>query len=152
MGVMTKKQLYFVIVILVLALLWVLFARTDTMPQIGDTSPETAQESLVSAPEEVEIVEDISEVDAFTAEEFPEQVILEGEFLSLVDGVNPWDKVFKYMLLHDGVEVLRVDLRPLVGYSDIDIPQKLGVERGEKVRVIGIMDDGEFTVTSVSRQ
>lgn len=148
---MNKKQLYFVVIVLGLGLLFVLFVPTGE-PKREASSLEQAQE-VPEKPTEA-VSEEMLEVNVSdeATDDMPEQVTLEGEFLSLADGENQHGKTFKYMLLYDGVEVLRVDLRPLLGYSEIDVIQKLGVERGQEVRVVGIMEDGEFKVTSITQQ
>tara|TARA_B100000745_G_C20038942_1_gene353971 strand:- start:243 stop:695 length:453 start_codon:yes stop_codon:yes gene_type:complete len=150
---MTKKQLYFVIGVLAAVLLFVLFVPDDKPAEDQSTLQKTQELSKkTDETQEEENAVEISEVDEAEAADLPEQVTLEGEFLSLADGENQHGKMFKYMLLHDGVEVLRIDLRPLIGYSDIDVIQKLGVDRGAQVRVIGIMEDGEFKVSSIAGQ
>jgi len=149
---MTKKQLYFVIGALAVVLLFVLFVPTGEKRQ--DTSSLERAKEVPLPPEEGALTQ-LQEEEVVTdtvADDLPEQVTLEGRFLSLVDGENQHGKTFKYMLLHDGSEVLRVDLRPLIGYSEIDVTQKLGVDREDDVRVIGIMEDGEFKVQSIAAQ
>lgn len=147
---MTKKQLYFIVAALSLALLLVLFVPSGesqkqvSVPEETSTAPQDAIEAVAEPAEAVQQESDASEL--------PLQVTLEGEFLSLSDGENQHNKSFKYLLLHDGIEVLRIDLRPLIGYSDMQVTEKLGVERGDAVRVIGIMEDGEFKVTEILPQ
>ena len=145
---MTKKQLYFVIGILTVVLCVVLFIPTEKK------IVEAPAQEVVSEPTDNQSAEGeaSTELDTVRDAVFPEQVILEGTFLSLTEGENQHGKTFEYMLLHDGVEVLRIDLRPLLGYSELNVEEKLGVARGAQVRVVGIMEDGEFKVSSVVAQ
>jgi hypothetical protein len=50
----------------------------------------------------------------------------------------------------DGTEVVRIDLRPLLGYSVIDPIGKLGVDRGVQVVVTGIMTDKGFEIATIT--
>jgi len=141
---MTKKHLYIVITILCVVLLYVLF-----MPVAVTQAP--VHEDI--EPQEAEVQPDAGIVAPTTTQEVvvsePEPLILEGTFVGLLEAEDKYYKKFKYMLLNDGVEVLRIDLRPLIGYSDIDTIEKLGVERGDEVTITGEMDKGVFRIESV---
>ena len=145
---MTKKQLYIIIVFLCAVLLYVLFIPIEkeertVVQEIESTPPEETQEvgtEEVSKQPEPELEK----------KETPEEVIvLEGIFVGFVDGADVYDKKYKYMLLNDGMEVLRIDLRPLVGYSNLNLIQKLGVERGDQVKITGVMHEGEFKIQNI---
>ena len=142
---MTKKQLYIVIGVLGAGLLYVFFMPVDT--SVEQEPPRTVTPNLAEESEVPEVTVTEKENDELQDEE--EQVVLEGIFLSLADGTDKYDKKFRYLLLNDGSEVLRIDLRPLVGYSDINVLQKLGVVRGERVTVTGYMKEGVFTAQEI---
>lgn len=149
---MSKRQLYFLVVVLVILLGGVLFWPTDPYGEANtnkDNEAEIVTETVTEP--NVDEAEEVSEPEV-APEDFPEQVVIDGVFLSLVDGENQYQKKFKYMLIDDGSEVMRVDLRPLIGYSDIDVIEKLGVNRGEQVRVIGDLVEGVFKIISVTKQ
>jgi len=144
---MTKKQLYMVIAVLCGVLLYVFF-----MPVSVTQAPEGIDVDTAATAVEVEEVTEAPgtlEEEKENEADKSEPVVLEGTFVGLLDGENPYGKKFKYMLLHDGVEVLRIDLRPLVGMSDINIIEKLGVDRGDEITVTGRVHDGEFSVKSI---
>lgn len=145
---MSKKQLYLVITFLLGVLLYMLFVPVSVTnaPEQQGISVET--ETLEEIPEEV--------IDNFVVDTQEEQqdveleiVTLEGTFVGFVDGENVYKKKFKYMLLNDGIEILRIDLRPLIGYSDLNLIEKLGVDRGDVVVVTGVMNEGEFKVQNI---
>ncbi len=77
------------------------------------------------------------------------KVRLSGRFLALIEGTDRLDKIYQYLLLDTGTEIFRIDLRPLVGYSDIDIVEKLGVDRGQTITIIGVMNDEGFRLESI---
>ena len=144
---MTKKQLYIIVGVLSALLVYVLFMPTGVS--------NTTVEKDVTSPEEVQQETVVLESEVTTAEEeggtanTQEKVTLEGTFVGLLDGEDPYQKEFKYLLLNDGVEVLRIDLRPLIGYSDINVIEKLGVDRGDTITVTGTMKDDEFVVETI---
>jgi hypothetical protein len=145
---MTKKQLYFIIAGLCAVLLFVLFIPTEKSKEVQVAA--TQQEVDIQAEDENVATESGTQEPVVTDEEKEaEPMVLEGVFIGLLDGENAYQKKFKYLLLNDGVEVLRIDLRPLVGYSDISIIEKLGVNRGDQIRATGMVHDGEFTVETI---
>jgi hypothetical protein len=147
---MTKKQLYIIIGLLFAVLVYVIFMPVERKEVYVEQEVEVVP--LEEEPQEV-IEEEVLEQPGLVKTEASEEVVvLEGIFVGFVDGADVYKKKYKYMLLNDGIEVLRIDLRPLVGYSDIDIPQKLGVERGDQVKITGVMNDGKFKIQSVVNQ
>jgi len=83
-----------------------------------------------------------------------DEVVLEGIFISLVEGVSnegraDLQRPFYYMLIDDGTEIVRVDLRPILGYAPVDPIAKLGFDRGAQVVATGRMDASGFAVTSI---
>ena len=146
---MTKKQLYFVITLLCLALLYVLFMPTAEVeaPQV---SLEMRVDETQAVADEVLSIEGVASVQMEMAQEAEvEPVTLSGEFIGLLDGEDEYQKKFKYLLLNDEEEVLRIDLRPLVGYSDTNITDKLGVHKGDDVVVKGVTNGEKFIVKSI---
>jgi len=110
------------------------------------------QLDVVIAPVEVDESEAGETVNATTTETGEEIIAIEGTFLSLIEEEDRFYKGFQVMLVDDGTEILRVDLRPLLGYSKIDVIEKLGVARGQMVTVTGSVGNGEFGVHSVEGQ
>jgi len=148
---MTNKQLYFVIAVLCGVLLYVLFipaAEVDA-PEIV---PQEHEEDMQVVVDKVLAPEEVEQEPVVPEEVGAEPMVIEGEFVGLLDGENAYQKKFKYLLLNDGEEVLRIDLRPLVGYSDINIIEKLGVERGDEVRAVGVVKDAEFIVETIENK
>ncbi|MFT7507471.1 MAG: hypothetical protein ACI92I_000625 [Acidimicrobiales bacterium] len=143
---MTKKQLYILIALLSGVLLYVLF-----MPVAVTNAPEVP--TLDTSVENYESSENVSDTVDVLEEEVvldePETLTIEGTFVGLLEAENRFHEKFSYLLLDDGSEVFRVDLRPLIGMSDIDIIAKLGVNRGDEVVVTGTVTDGEFSVESI---
>lgn len=145
---MSKKQLYLVITFLLGVLLYMLFVPVSVTNAPEQQGVSVEIETLEEIPEEV--------IDNFVVDTQEEQqdveleiVTLEGTFVGFVDGENVYKKKFKYMLLNDGIEILRIDLRPLIGYSDLNLIEKLGVDRGDVVVVTGVMNEGEFKVQNI---
>jgi len=145
---MSKKQLYLVIAFLLGVLLYMLFVPVSVTNAPEQQGVSVEIETLEEIPEEV--------IDNFVVDTQEEQqdveleiVTLEGTFVGFVDGENVYKKKFKYMLLNDGIEILRIDLRPLIGYSDLNLIEKLGVDRGDVVVVTGVMNEGEFKVQNI---
>ncbi|MFT5849278.1 MAG: hypothetical protein ACI9H6_000079 [Patiriisocius sp.] len=142
---MTKKQLYIVIGVLVALVLFVFFMPVEAPSELQEGAQQSAVDSLTVEEEQALEASVAKTVD----EQEEEQVVLEGIFLSLTDGADEHGKEFKYLLLNDGSEILRVDLRPLIGYSDIDVLQKLGVDRSDRITVTGVMKDGVFSAQEI---
>lgn len=150
---MNKRQLYFVVIALAILLIGVLFWPTEPYDDADSVETESSTETK-EMPTESEQLEQNGNSATTSTEvspaDYPEQVIIEGVFLSLVDGETRHKKEFKYLLLDDGSEIMRIDLRPLIGYSDIEVIEKLGVNRGQRVQVTGVLEDGEFNVRSIT--
>lgn len=78
-------------------------------------------------------------------------VSVEGTFIGVVDGTESVSqRTFKYALIDDGTEILRIDVRPLLNYDVRDIPAKLGLTNGEQVIAVGFMQKGSFVVQSIT--
>lgn len=79
-------------------------------------------------------------------------VTLSGVFLSLQEVQTEWRSSYMTMLLDDGTEIMRVDLRPILGSDIRDVSQKLGIERGERVEIEGsVNDEGSFRASVIQR-
>ena len=147
---MTKKQLYIVIALLSALLLYVFFMPTQPKQEtVVDVPVLQENEETVSATDLADEGAASQEVSQDSKEQVDETVVLKGIFVGLLDGENVYQKKYKYLLLNDGVEVLRIDLRPLIGYSDINVIEKLGVDRGDQIQVSGVMNDTEFVVKRI---
>ena len=146
---MTKKQLYILIAVLGTLLIIVLFIPTQKTqtPTQEDVEVQSEQVEEVLDTDLPVVTDEVLEGD--DVDDVKPSVVLKGTFVGLLDGEDAYQKKFKYMLLNDGEEVLRIDLRPLVQYSDINIIEKLGVERGTGVVVTGVMHKDEFKVQSI---
>ena len=136
---MSKKSLYIVIGGLVLVIGYLLFMPTAPKVVAPEVLPEEVEVEAVpeAVPEAVEPA-----VPANT-------VTVEGLFLSLAEEKTEFRKSFYYLLLDDGSEVVRIDLRPLLGYEINDPIGKLGVDRGQQVIVEGTMGDEGFSITGI---
>ena len=141
---MSQKGLYIIIIFLGGFILYLLFVPADVDTQPTNIQEESSVDTEVATSTKQEIIED-----AAVPEDENEDIVLEGVFIGLVDGENVHKQKFKYLLLDDGLEVLRIDLRPLLQYDVRDITQKLGVERSERVEVTGHMQDDVFVVVSI---
>ncbi len=138
---MSKKSLYAVIGGLLLIIGYLLFMPTTPEVVAPEVLPETLEEEVEVIPEVVPEAEE-SAVPVKT-------VTVEGLFLSLAEEKTEFRKSFYYLLLDDGSEVVRIDLRPLLGYEIQDPISKLGVDRGQQVIVEGTMGDEGFSITSI---
>ena len=138
---MSKKQLYIFILPLGAVVLYLLFVPLEK-PVV--TAPEETTEAITSSittPVVEEVVPVITE---------SETVTVEGLFLSLAEEKTEFQKSFFYLMLDDGTEVVRIDLRPLLGYSVIDPIGKLGVDRGMQVVISGVMTDDGFKIKAIT--
>ncbi len=147
---MKKKHLYGLFAAVVLFGIALLFFVRDTQPKL----PEAPTQEVGAEPEQRQEAapQEQSSNTASDTQGVPQQVTVEGTFLSLVRGENRFEKTFQYLLLDDGSEVLRIDLRPLIGYSELEVEKKLGVKRGDRIRVTGTIEDGTFTVSAIEAQ
>lgn len=139
---MQKNILYVVIVILVVWVGYLLMRQPVSAPETVP-EPEDSTEAMAAT------------TTSDTAAEMADTVTFTGTFVSLVEGQSHDARVdrsqlFYYLLVDDGTEIVRVDLRPLFGYSTTDIIGKLGVERGDRVQVSGRMGTDGFVVSTVT--
>jgi hypothetical protein len=139
---MSKKQLHILIGVLILVVVYLLFMPTKIQPPLVEPAVETGVQNIV-ATSSIETVSDI-------APEVAESVIVEGLFLGLDEVETDFRKSFYYLLLDDGTEVVRIDLRPLLGYSVIDPITKLGVDRGVQVVIEGTMGTDGFVISKIT--
>ncbi len=140
---MSKKALYSIIGILLAIVAYLLFVPTQApvveAPGQIDPAPELpAKTEATSTDGGVETVERV------------ETIAIEGLFLSLEEAETDFRKSFYYLLLDDGTEIVRIDLRPLLGNSIIDPISKLGVDRGQRVRITGTTENGVFTIAAIT--
>lgn len=146
---MTKKQLYIVIALLSALLLYVFFMPTQPRQDATVDVPVLQKnEETISSTETTEVVP-VAEASEKNEDTTDKTVVLEGTFVGLLPAENEFEKKYTFLLLNDGTEVLRIDLRPLIGYSDINVIEKLGVDRGDEIQVSGVMNDTEFVVKSI---
>ncbi len=140
-----NKLVYQVVIALLLLLIGYLLydGKTEVPAEILDTIEEEEVVSETAVEPSVEIDEDVSVV---TDEDL---ILLEGVFLGFADGKDRYLGSFKYALIDDGTEVVRVDLRSIVGYDVTDLEKELGIEVGELVEVKGYLEEGEFVATLI---
>lgn len=147
---MSKRQLYFLVLVLFIALLYVLFRPvSQSVPETPNTNQATSSDTVNVANEKVEpVVTTTTTETVFSGE----TVTIEGVFVGLTeDSGLAFTDTFEYLLLDDGTEIILIDLRPLIGYEKTDVPAKLGVERGERVKVTGHLDaDSQFVIEAIS--
>lgn len=72
-----------------------------------------------------------------------------GTLVGFVDGKDEIHGSYKYALINDGIEVLRIDLRPIVGYDVTNLEADLGVSIGNQVIVSGNMQKNDFVVVAI---
>lgn len=142
---MSKKQLYFVICVLAVIILYLLFApQEEVMAPEGDIDTEAVD----STPSET----DVSDTDSASTEsdEAPlGEIFIEGTLIGFADGKDQFLGAYKYALVDDGSEVLRVDIRTIVGYQVLNLENELGVEIGHRIVLRGYLEDGMFVATKV---
>ncbi len=141
---MSKQQLYAVIAVLLGIVLYLLFmpARTPVPTPVPVEPAATTTEAIVSEP-----VAPASDAPTASTESV---VTIEGLFLGLAEEATNFRQSFYYLLLDDGTEVVRIDLRPLIGYSTSDVIEKLGVDRGTRVVVTGTMAETGFQIATIT--
>lgn len=142
---MSKRNLYLIIFILVAVIGYLFFRQNQPGEQ---TLPETSTTTSVGSTSSVPLEDAVTPV--ATTTKTTETVTIDGLFLGLTEEENEYNKSFFYLLLDDGTEVVRIDLRPLLGYSLIDPISKLGVDRGQRVRLTGTMEDKKFVVGQIT--
>lgn len=142
---MSKQQLYIVIALLGGVMLYLLFVPAATpVPLTPSDSVDTVSETEASP----DVTPQTPAVSA--TEPVVDEVVIEGLFLGLAEEETDFRQSFYYLLLDDGTEVVRIDLRPLLGYSTTDVIEKLGVDRGVRVRITGSMTDTGFQIATIT--
>ena len=146
---MPKNILYIIIFILAI---WLGYELTNK-DMVSDPESGVVTEPVVVEDVPEEVVATTTSPEAAVPND---AMVLEGTFMSLVEGQSSearadLRKTFYYMLVDDGTEIVRVDLRPLLQYSTIDPEEKLGVVRGDRVVITGSMNATGFEVVSVER-
>ncbi len=140
---MSKKALYSIIAILIAIVAYLLFVPTPApvaeAPGNIEPTPEPKVETKAAS----------TDIGTETTESV-ETITIEGLFLSLEEAGTDFRKSFYYLLLDDGTEIVRIDLRPLLGYSVVDPIGKLGVDRGQQVRITGTTEGGAFTIATIT--
>lgn len=144
---MSKQQLYIVIALLGAVVLYLLFVPATT------PAPATPSDMVDVVSESDSMLDAESGSEAPTdpePEPVVDEVVIEGLFLGLAEEETDFRQSFYYLLLDDGTEVVSIDLRPLLGYSTTDVIEKLGVDRGVRVRITGSMTDDGFKIASIT--
>lgn len=141
---MSKRALYFIIIVLVGALLYLLF-----VPEQSVEAPTVTTQPL---PETDTAVESVVNEDAAPIATPAKTASIEfnGTLIGFADGKDEILGSYKYALINDGIEVLRIDLRPLVGYDVTNLESDLGVSVGSAVTVLGNLEQGNFVVVAIT--
>lgn len=147
---MYKYIYYLVVLLMVGVLLWFIESRLLATPQPTAATPLNEQSSTTTTT--TTEVEAALPPTSTTTTDASEIVRIEGVFLSLQEMEVEWRTGHTYLLLDDGTEIFRIDLRPLLGNTTREVAEKLGIIRGDRVAVEGTVNDkGEFRVQSISQ-
>lgn len=139
---MRQRFLYSVIALMAAVIIYLLFVPQEPV-SAPSALPEPVAEVDAPLPEpEPPVTPQASEDEA--------TVTIEGLFLGLAEEPTEFRKSFYYLLLDDGTEVVRIDLRPILGYELLNPVEKLGVDRGQRVVVTGTMGDSGFTIATIA--
>lgn len=138
-----------------LLLLWWLFAPKTPVP--SETLVVPLSEDVIPAADEEGTVEvpatNLSDQAVEASEVTPGTIVLSGTFVGLVESEPDGDmRKFLYLLLNDGTEVIRISLRPLLGLTDFNPEERLGVTRGSQVVITGALnpETGDFTIATIT--
>ncbi len=144
---MKKKKWYVAGFVVLLGTVWYLLLQPSGTIQVPE---HTDVIDGVSSPQKTDVSGSTTTSNTTTQkEDNGTSTVLTGTFVGLLPAEDEFEKKYTYLLLDDGTEVLRIDLRPIVGYSDLNIIEKLGVQRGEEIQVLGSIKDGVFTVQTI---
>lgn len=141
---MSKRVLYIVIAVLALVILWLLFVPSSDEPTV---KVEERDSSVIDA--DIANSEETSETTKNDDQLEDDLVTLEGTYIGLADGKDEFLGSFKYALVDDGTEVIRVDLRSIVGYDVTGLEEELQLSPGQSVSVKGYLENGEFVATVI---
>lgn len=141
---MKRKRILLLLVTVVVALVLTYFLFPHQPVQAPEVPINTEDQSTPDPTLVEEVNNEESETDNVS------EIVITGTFLSLQEVQTEWRTSYMTMLVDDGTEIIRIDLRPIVNNDVRDIPQKLGVERGERIEVRGVLnDEGDFRATAV---
>ena len=145
---MSKGALYFIIIFLVGVIFYLLFVPQQTV-EAPVTTPDTEADTEADLPEpaafddtEPESSEEDTDIRTGTIE-------FTGELVGFGDGKDQILGSYKTALINDGIEILSIDLRPVVGYDVTNLESDLGITIGEPVTVYGKMDGDTFVITDI---
>ena len=145
---MSKSILYIVIILLAAVVLYLLFMPQQTAVAPVTTEDEAKTEVLVEAA--AETVEENKSADETDESEVKTGTIeFSGILVGFGDGKDQFLGSYKTALINDGIEVVAIDLRPLVGYDVTSLESDLGISIGSVVEVRGELIGEEFVVTSI---
>lgn len=151
---MKSLILYGAAILLGIALLWFIWVQLMTISEPASApASEPVQNATSSTPATTSA--STARVTATTSTQATSststEVRIEGVFLSLQEMETQWRTAHTYLLLDDGTEIFRVDLRPLLGNTVREVTTKLGIERGDRIEVLGRMsDDNTFTIQAIN--
>jgi len=143
---MSKSILYFIIIILLGVVGYLLLRPEATV--IAPTTPSSGNSTTSNATAESTQAEQSTTAGAEESNA-PGNVVFTGTLVGFADGKDEFLGSYKYALINDGIEILRIDLRPLIGYDVTNIETDLGITEGATVTLTGSLVDSGFEVTTM---
>lgn len=143
---MSTRALHVIILILLAVIIYLLF-----MPQQEVVAPEVVPEVAEPIGEAADTVEVTSEPTEAAPNPASRVATIEfsGILIGFGDDKDQFLGSYKTALINDGIEVIPVDLRPLVGYDVTSLETDLGVRVGDTVTVYGNMDGDAFVISDI---
>lgn len=139
---------YGVAFLLGVALLWFIWMQLMATPE---ASPVEVPAATSSRPATSPAATTAATTTSASSTATTTDVRIEGVFLSLQEMETQWRTAHTYLLIDDGTEIMRIDLRPLIGSTVRDVPEKLGVARGDRIEVLGRLSaEGDFRVQAIN--
>lgn len=142
----TKARALLIVVLFLLPALVYLWVSLLFHQEQKSEEAEVVEET-VTLPEEQVVTQPEATTTTTAQQEY--ELIISGTLVGFDDGKEQLEGSFKYALINDGTEILRVDLRNLIGYEVTALEEKLGVSVGESVTVFGYMESGVFVPTRI---
>ena len=146
---MNSRVLLIVIAALLLVIAYLLYEKPAADPESTIRVGEPVITDTEAPPQEPEAKEEIGVDESETNED---GVRLSGTLVDFADGKDEFLGSFKYALIDDGTEIIRIDLRSIVGYDVTQLESDLGVTVGERVVIVGHLEDGEFVPTNIKAE
>jgi len=144
---MSKASLYLVILILLGVIGYSLFVpQQEVVAPTLEDEPSVVQNKNSEATE----TDELGEQTTIDKTSKTGSIVFTGILTGFADGKDHYLGSYKYALINDGIEILRIDLRPLIGYDITNLEIDLGVVVGSTVKVTGEMEAGKFVIISIN--